>query len=241
MQPRHQDEPTDQGEGDASGHHSDAPEGVDDPLLSFVHLDAFEVLLEQRPISLDELRDPGSDGNPADGGRGPLATWVGEDRADGRLRRVVRWRFVDTGEELEREQRQRGVGDTTPGKPQPFRDARRVIPSLEGVEDGTHKAPDRVGAETDRRPRERTLLEAAARLQDVGYLINYDQHHKHSYHLILNSRLEGFQPQELELIANVARYHRGADPKRHAQRERAHGRVEHAANDVAGPLEQLQP
>lgn len=61
---------------------------------------------------------------------------------------------------------------------------------------------------------DRALLEAAARLQDVGYLINYEQHHKHSYHLILHSRLEGFQPQELEIIANVARYHRGAKPKR---------------------------
>src|SRR5690606_9391565 len=61
---------------------------------------------------------------------------------------------------------------------------------------------------------DRPLLETAARLQDVGYLINYDQHHKHSYHLILHSRLPGFQPSELEIIANVARYHRGADPKR---------------------------
>jgi exopolyphosphatase / guanosine-5'-triphosphate,3'-diphosphate pyrophosphatase len=60
---------------------------------------------------------------------------------------------------------------------------------------------------------DRPLLEAAARLQDVGYLINYDQHHKHSYHLILNSRLAGFRPRELELIANIARYHRGARPK----------------------------
>ncbi|HZZ27600.1 MAG TPA: Ppx/GppA phosphatase family protein [Pirellulales bacterium] len=62
-------------------------------------------------------------------------------------------------------------------------------------------------------PDDRALLEAAARLQDVGYLINYDQHHKHSYHLILNSRLAGFRPRELELIANIARYHRGARPK----------------------------
>ncbi|NOY41835.1 MAG: Ppx/GppA family phosphatase [Planctomycetes bacterium] len=60
---------------------------------------------------------------------------------------------------------------------------------------------------------ERRLLEAAARMQDVGYLINYEGHHKHSYHLILNSRLEGFLPEELQLIANVARYHRGAEPK----------------------------
>jgi exopolyphosphatase/guanosine-5'-triphosphate,3'-diphosphate pyrophosphatase len=66
-------------------------------------------------------------------------------------------------------------------------------------------------------PADRPFLEAAARLQDVGYLINYDQHHKHSYHLILNSRLPGFRPRELELIANIARYHRGARPKqRHA-------------------------
>ncbi|MBL9084769.1 MAG: HD domain-containing protein, partial [Planctomycetales bacterium] len=61
---------------------------------------------------------------------------------------------------------------------------------------------------------DRPLLEAAARLQDVGYLINYDQHHKHSYHLILNSRLAGFKPGDLEIIANVARYHRGSLPKK---------------------------
>lgn len=61
---------------------------------------------------------------------------------------------------------------------------------------------------------DRPLLEAAARLQDVGYLINYDQHHKHSYHLIVNSRLAGFKPHELEIIANVARYHRGSFPKK---------------------------
>jgi exopolyphosphatase/guanosine-5'-triphosphate,3'-diphosphate pyrophosphatase len=61
---------------------------------------------------------------------------------------------------------------------------------------------------------DRLLLECAARLQDVGYVINYDQHHKHSYHLIRNSRLPGIRGQDLELIANVARYHRGAHPKR---------------------------
>jgi len=63
-------------------------------------------------------------------------------------------------------------------------------------------------------PADQPLLEAAARLQDVGYLINYDQHHKHSFHLIVNSRLPGFQPRDLLLVANVARYHRGAEPKR---------------------------
>ncbi|NDC53430.1 MAG: Ppx/GppA family phosphatase [Planctomycetia bacterium] len=63
-------------------------------------------------------------------------------------------------------------------------------------------------------PGDRTLLEIAARLQDVGYVINYDQHHKHSYHLIRNSRLPGIRAHDLEIVANVARYHRGALPKR---------------------------
>ncbi len=61
---------------------------------------------------------------------------------------------------------------------------------------------------------DRQLLEAAGRMQDVGYLISYEGHHKHSYHLILHSRLEAFRPEELEIIANVARYHRGAEPKK---------------------------
>ena len=62
-------------------------------------------------------------------------------------------------------------------------------------------------------PRHRELLHAAAILHDVGYLINYSRHHKHSYHLILHSGLYGFTHRELKIIANVARYHRGAKPK----------------------------
>lgn len=61
---------------------------------------------------------------------------------------------------------------------------------------------------------DRSLIESAAILANVGYLINFDKHHKHSYHLILNSELIGFERQELLLLANVARYHRGAPPKK---------------------------
>jgi exopolyphosphatase/guanosine-5'-triphosphate,3'-diphosphate pyrophosphatase len=103
---------------------------------------------------------------------------------------------------------------------------------------------DQLASHLGLNPLDRPLLEAAARLQDVGYLINYDQHHKHSYHLILHSRLEGFQPHELELIANVARYHRGADPKRKHENfgqlsSRDQDRVRHMAAilRVAGGLD----
>ena len=58
------------------------------------------------------------------------------------------------------------------------------------------------------------LLETAALLHDVGYLISYSQHHKHSYHLIRHADLFGFSPRELEIIANVARYHRKSLPKK---------------------------
>ncbi len=60
---------------------------------------------------------------------------------------------------------------------------------------------------------EREWLEYAAILHDVGYLINSRQHHKHSYYLIKNCDLVGFTADEIELIANIARYHRKAIPE----------------------------
>ena len=60
---------------------------------------------------------------------------------------------------------------------------------------------------------DRELLETAALLANVGYLISFDKHHKHSYQLIRNSDLPGFEREELRVVANVARYHRGSAPK----------------------------
>jgi exopolyphosphatase / guanosine-5'-triphosphate,3'-diphosphate pyrophosphatase len=64
------------------------------------------------------------------------------------------------------------------------------------------------------RDKERKLLEAAAILHDVGYFISYASHHKHSYHLIRHADLFGFTPRERELMANIARYHTKALPKK---------------------------
>lgn len=73
---------------------------------------------------------------------------------------------------------------------------------------------DAFGARLGCTPDERQTLSDAALLHDVGYHINYDRHHKHSYHLILHAELLGITPAEQVVIANVARYHRGAPPKR---------------------------
>ncbi len=62
--------------------------------------------------------------------------------------------------------------------------------------------------------REREWLEYAALLHDIGVHISYERHHRHSYYLIKNGDLRGFEPQEIEVIGLVARYHRQATPKK---------------------------
>ncbi len=60
----------------------------------------------------------------------------------------------------------------------------------------------------------RELLEAAGLLHNVGLFISHTAHHKHSYYVIRNSEhLQGFNDHEIELIAQVARYHRKSAPK----------------------------
>jgi exopolyphosphatase/guanosine-5'-triphosphate,3'-diphosphate pyrophosphatase len=60
----------------------------------------------------------------------------------------------------------------------------------------------------------RALLEYAALLHDIGHHISYPGHHKHTYYLIKNGGLRGFHPIEIEVLANVARYHRRGHPRR---------------------------
>jgi exopolyphosphatase/guanosine-5'-triphosphate,3'-diphosphate pyrophosphatase len=60
--------------------------------------------------------------------------------------------------------------------------------------------------------REREWLEYAAVLHDVGTHISYSRHHKHSYYLIKNGDLRGFEPEEIDVIALSARYHRKTPP-----------------------------
>ncbi|PLX67979.1 MAG: hypothetical protein C0603_07660 [Denitrovibrio sp.] len=67
--------------------------------------------------------------------------------------------------------------------------------------------------ELDLDGRDWIILEAASLLRDVGKHITYTKHHKHSYYLIKHSELVGYSASEVELISNVARYHRKSPPK----------------------------
>jgi exopolyphosphatase/guanosine-5'-triphosphate,3'-diphosphate pyrophosphatase len=71
---------------------------------------------------------------------------------------------------------------------------------------------DQTGALHRLGPAERSLLEVAGLLHDVGYAVAQSGHHKHSLYLIRNAGLEGFTHRERDLIANIARYHRKALP-----------------------------
>lgn len=64
-------------------------------------------------------------------------------------------------------------------------------------------------------PRQRLVLEAAALLHDIGQghqdpLV--ERHHKHAARLIRERAWVHFSPSEVELIAQVARYHRKSKP-----------------------------
>ncbi|HHJ06160.1 MAG TPA: Ppx/GppA family phosphatase [Anaerolineae bacterium] len=59
---------------------------------------------------------------------------------------------------------------------------------------------------------EREMLDAAALLHDLGSIISYRNHHKHSQTLIINSGLAGFTPREVALISLLARFHRKGKP-----------------------------
>jgi exopolyphosphatase/guanosine-5'-triphosphate,3'-diphosphate pyrophosphatase len=61
---------------------------------------------------------------------------------------------------------------------------------------------------------ERELLEYATFLHDIGSFISYTNHHAHSYYMIKNSELLGFDQNEVNFMANIARFHRKRTPRK---------------------------
>ncbi len=62
--------------------------------------------------------------------------------------------------------------------------------------------------------RERELLKYSAFLHDIGGFISFKSHHLHSQYIIGNTELLGFDQVEINIMANVARFHRKKLPKR---------------------------
>lgn len=73
---------------------------------------------------------------------------------------------------------------------------------------------DQVGEAIGCTPEERGILEAASILHDVGQLVSYKGHHRHSYQLIMHADRIGLGARERSLVALVSRYHRKRGPKR---------------------------
>ncbi len=80
----------------------------------------------------------------------------------------------------------------------------RLALSLFDQTRGLHRLSDRA----------REWVEFASLLHDIGGHISYLGHHKHSYYLIRNGGLRGFEPEEIEVIALIARAHRRGRPKK---------------------------
>jgi len=64
----------------------------------------------------------------------------------------------------------------------------------------------------DRKDRE--LLRHAAFLHDIGDFISFDEHHAHSYYIVRNADLLGFDEREIAIMAGLVRYHRKRPPRR---------------------------
>jgi len=61
---------------------------------------------------------------------------------------------------------------------------------------------------------DRELLEYATFLHDIGSFISYTNHHAHSYYMIRNSELLGFNEKEVRFMATLAKFHRKKSPKK---------------------------
>jgi exopolyphosphatase / guanosine-5'-triphosphate,3'-diphosphate pyrophosphatase len=65
--------------------------------------------------------------------------------------------------------------------------------------------------------RDRLLLKVAALLHDIGVYVSLRAHHKHSLYLLQYSQIFGLTNDEMTIVANIARYHRGQMPQRSHQ------------------------
>ncbi len=61
---------------------------------------------------------------------------------------------------------------------------------------------------------ERELLEYSAILHDIGSFVSYENQHAHTYYLIRNADLLGFDLREIGIMATISLYHRKMAPRK---------------------------
>ncbi len=61
--------------------------------------------------------------------------------------------------------------------------------------------------------REQLLLGVASIVHDIGTYVAARGHHRHSFYLLVNSEVFGLSRTDLEIVANLARYHRREGPQ----------------------------
>ena len=82
---------------------------------------------------------------------------------------------------------------------------------------------------------QRLLLQVAALLHDVGIYVSLRSHHKHTQYILAASQIFGLSDEETAIVANIARYHRGALPqKTHLPVRRARSRGSHHRRQARG-------
>ena len=84
---------------------------------------------------------------------------------------------------------------------------------------------------------EREVIEYASLLHDIGWHIAPDGHHKHALYLIQNANLaESFSRDEIDVMANIARYHRKAPPSNNHSAYKAIDKTRRHVIDVGAAL-----
>jgi exopolyphosphatase/guanosine-5'-triphosphate,3'-diphosphate pyrophosphatase len=112
-------------------------------------------------------------------------------------------------------------GDAPPAAPDPLRLMREFVERCQGdrrhvehVRVLARQLFDHLADSLGSTPEEWFLLEAASLLHDVGQLVSYRKHHKHSFQLITHADRLDLSARDRALVALASRYHRKKGPSR---------------------------
>ena len=112
-------------------------------------------------------------------------------------------------------------GDAPVAAPDPLRLMREFVERCQGdrrhvehVRVLARQLFDQLAGPLGSQPDEWPLLEAASLLHDVGQLVSYRKHHRHSFQLITHADRLDLSARDRALVALASRYHRKKGPSR---------------------------